>query len=120
MTFTNMANTYYVPATMKNPEIGSVFVDNFRSRMRSTTENVDIATNKVGNSFGQTLLKAFDMMNDLQVKSADLGKQALIDPESVEAHDITIAMGKASLSLKLAQTVIDRVVKSWNDVTTTR
>ena len=44
----------------------------------------------------------------------------IVDPESVDVHDITIAMAEASMSLKIAQTLIDRVVKSWNDITITR
>ena len=44
----------------------------------------------------------------------------IVDPESVDVHDITMGMAEASLSLKLAQTIIDRLVKTWNDITTTR
>ena len=44
----------------------------------------------------------------------------IVDPESVDVHDITIAMAEAGMSLKIAQTLIDRVVKSWNDITITR
>ncbi|UWV00166.1 flagellar hook-basal body complex protein FliE, partial [Treponema pallidum] len=43
-----------------------------------------------------------------------------VDPESVDVHDVTVAMAEASMSLKIAQTVIDKVLKSWNDVTTAR
>ena len=38
----------------------------------------------------------------------------MIDPDSVDVHDVTIAMAEANLSLKLAQSVIDRVIRSWN------
>jgi len=31
-----------------------------------------------------------------------------------------IAMAKAQMSLSLAQTVIERVVQGWNDISTTR
>lgn len=120
MTFTNSANMYYVPSTMKSPKIGSVEVDNFRSRMVSNTENVDLAVNKMGNSFEQTLLKAFDELNAKQKLPEALSEQAIVDPESVDIHDITISMAEASLSLKLAQTLVDRVVKAWNDVTMPR
>lgn len=116
MLFTNSANLSYVPSTMPMPSIGSVTVDTVRRTMESSTENVDLATNKVGNSFEQTLLKAFDELNKLQLQPEELSKQQIINPESVDAHDITIAMEKASLSLNLATTIIDRVVKAWNDI----
>ena len=120
MLFTNTANMTYVPSTMKMPSIGSVTVDSVRRTMTSTTENVDLATNKVGNSFEQTLLKAFDELNKLQLKPQELSVQQIVDPESVEPHDITIAMNKASLSLHLAPTLLDPVVKAWNEISITR
>jgi len=43
-----------------------------------------------------------------------------VSPESVDPHDVTIAMAEASLSLKMAQTIIDKTIKAWNDITTTR
>ena len=44
----------------------------------------------------------------------------IVDPESVDVHDVTIAMAEANLSLKIAQSVIDRLIKGWNEITTTR
>lgn len=120
MLFTNTANVAYVPTMMKMPSIGSVTVDSMRRTMESSTEAVDLATNKVGNSFEQTLLKTFDELNKLQLKPEELSVQQIVDPESVDPHDITIAMSKASLSLSLATTVIDRVIKAWNDISITR
>ncbi len=81
---------------------------------------IDQAARPETASFEQTILKAFDQMNEKQVKTSDLAQQMIVDPESVDAHDVTIAMAEANLSLKLAQTVIDRVVKGWNEITTTR
>lgn len=120
MTITNTANLYKIPAVMKNPVIAPVAVDNFRSRMVSDTDLVDTAVNKKAMSFEQTLLKAFDEINAKQQRTTELGQQMIVDPESVDVHDITIAMAEAGLSLKIAQTLIDRIVKSWNDITITR
>lgn len=100
--------------------ISPVSVDNFRSKMTSTTEMVDQAARPETASFEQTLLKAFDNMNDKQIKTDEIAQKLIVDPESVDAHDVTIAMAEANLSLKIAQTVMDRVVKGWNEITTTR
>jgi flagellar hook-basal body complex protein FliE len=100
--------------------ITPVSVDNFRANMKSTTEMVDQAARPETSSFEQTLLKAFDDVNSKQQKTAEISQKLIVDPESVDAHDVTIAMAEANLSLKIAQTVIDRVVKDWNDITTTR
>ena len=120
MMVANLAHVYKVPALMKVPAIDPIGVDNFRSRMVSDTDLIDTAVNKKAMSFEQTLLKAFDEVNAKQQRTAELGQQMIVDPESVDVHDITIAMAEAGMSLKIVQTLIDRVIKSWNDITITR
>lgn len=100
--------------------ITPVSVDNFRSKMVSNTDMIDTAVRPETASFEQTLLKAFDQMNEKQQKTDTLAQQMIVDPESVNPHDVTIAMAEANLSLKIAQSVIDRVIKSWNEITTSR
>lgn len=119
-TITNSANVYKVTSLRKVPEIGPVSVESVRQRMRGNTDAVDQAVNKKAMSFEQTLLRAFDQVNQKQQKTAELTEQMIVDPESVDVHDVTVAMAEASMSLKIAQTVIDKVLKSWNDVTTAR
>lgn len=103
-----------------NPNVTPVTVDNFRSKMVSNTGMIDNATRPETASFEQTLLAAFDKMNEKQQTTDDLAQKMMINPESVDAHDVTIAMAEANLSLKIAQSVIDRVIKDWNEITTTR
>ena len=66
------------------------------------------------------MLKALDSVNTDQQKSNDLIEQMLVDPDSVDAHEITIGMAEASLSLNLAKTLLSRVVTAWKDVINTR
>lgn len=120
MTITNTATLYKVPAIMKNPAMSRSPSITSAAGMVSDTDLVDTAVNKKAMSFEQTLLKAFDEVNAKQQRTAELGQQMIVDPESVDVHDITIAMAEAGMSLKIAQTLIDRVVKSWNDITITR
>ena len=100
--------------------ISPVTVHNFRSDMVSSTSMIDNSSRPETASFEQTLLQAFDEMNTKQNRTDELAQQMIIDPESVDVHDVTIAMAEANLSLKIAQSVIDRVIKGWNDITTTR
>lgn len=95
-------------------------VESFRSGMRSSSEMIDGATRPQAASFEQTLLRALDEMNAQQMKASSLAEQMIVDPDSVDAHDITIAMSRANLSLRLAQTVIDRVTRAWTDITAAR
>ena len=100
--------------------IAPVTVENFRSQMVSGSNLIDNATRPQTASFEQTFLAAFDKMNEQQIHTNELSQQMMIDPESVDVHDVTIAMAEAKLSLKLAQSVIDRVIKGWIDITTNR
>jgi len=71
-------------------------------------------------SFEDALLEAMDGVNAYQAKSEGLIQQMIVDPDSVDAQDVTIAMAEASLSLNLAKTILSRVVTAWKDVINTR
>ena len=75
---------------------------------KSTCGNKNSASVK----FSAGMNKAFD--------SAANVEKMIIDPDSVDIHDVTTAMAEANMSLSLAQTVISRMVSSWNEITTTR
>lgn len=75
---------------------------------------------KARKSFDEYLVQAFQAMNDQQVEVSNLQQKVITDPDSVDLHDVTIAMSKARMSLNLAQTVIDRLVSGWSEITTTR
>ena len=59
-------------------------------------------------------------VNNQQLEVSNIQEKLITDPDSIDVHDVTIAMSKARMSLNLAQTVIDRLVSGWNEITTTR
>ncbi len=71
-------------------------------------------------SFESQLLSAVSAMNDQQLDVNRVEQQLITDPDSVDVHDVVVAMAKAQQSLSLAQTVIDRLVTGWNEISTTR
>jgi flagellar hook-basal body complex protein FliE len=73
-----------------------------------------------GVSFADEMLKAIDGVSGDQNKAATLTQMALIDPESVDAHDLTIAEAEASMSLGIARTLLSRLTQAWKDVINTR
>ncbi|HUX42271.1 MAG TPA: flagellar hook-basal body complex protein FliE [Rectinemataceae bacterium] len=73
-----------------------------------------------GSSFEDSLLKAIDGVNADQQKTSNLIQQMVVAPDSVNAHDVTIAMAEANLSLNLAKTILNRIVTGWKDVINTR
>lgn len=82
--------------------------------------SAEIGVEKTRRSFEDYLVNAFQTMNSQQIEVANLEEKVMTDPDSVDLHDVTIAMSKARMSLNLAQSVIDRLVQGWSEITTTR
>ena len=50
------------------------------------------------------------------MKSTELAEQMIINPDSVDPHDVTIAMAKANTSLQMAKTVLDHALKAYREI----
>lgn len=70
--------------------------------------------------FESLVMGGLNSVNDNQLAVSKIQKQLITDPDSVDVHDVTTAMAKAQLSLSMAQTVIERLVSGWNEISTTR
>ena len=77
-------------------------------------------THGTGKTFQSYLLDAVNTVNQQQIDVNKLQEKVITSPDEVDIHDVTIAMSKARMSLNLAQTVIDRMITGWNEITTTR
>lgn len=102
-----------------NPaHIGNAPVDNIKkvSEFNSGTAG---SVEKKG-SFESYLLEAVNELNSSQLNVSSLQEKVIADPDSVDIHDVTTAMAKAQMSLNLAQTVIDRVVNGWTELSQNR
>ena len=75
---------------------------------------------KTCGSFEQYLVDAVSSMNNQQLTVNTMEKKLITNPDSVDIHDVTIAVAKAQMSLSLAQTVIDRIVTGWSEITANR
>ncbi len=71
-------------------------------------------------SFDTFLIDAMSSVNDKQMDASAISQQVIVDPDSVDVHDVTISMAEANLSLTLANTVISRITQAWSEITTTR
>ncbi|MEI6875791.1 MAG: flagellar hook-basal body complex protein FliE [Spirochaetota bacterium] len=67
-------------------------------------------------NFEDALLKAIDGVNADQQKTSNLIQQMVVAPDSVNAHDVTIAMAESNLSLNLARTILDRITRGWKEI----
>ena len=91
----------------------------YKSVTSNLTSAAEVSTDKYRKSFDSYLLEAVSKMNDQQIEVDALSERAIVDPESVDIHDITTAMAKAQMSLSIAKTVVDRVVTGCNKITKT-
>jgi len=71
-------------------------------------------------SFGNLLLDSINSVNAMQQTSEALSIQAVVDPESVNVHDVTIAAAKASMSLSITKNVVDRVIQAYREIQSVR
>jgi len=70
--------------------------------------------------FGSLLMRSLQGINAQQRESSLLTERMLVDPDSVDAHDVTIAMAKASTSLTMARTILDKMLRAYKEIINTR
>jgi flagellar hook-basal body complex protein FliE len=70
--------------------------------------------------FSETMLKALDKVSGYQLRAEYIQQQAILDPESVDVHEITDAEARANMALNITRTVLNRIVQAWKDVINTR
>jgi len=85
-----------------------------------TTQTASVQPAGQSKSFQSYLLDALSTVNNQQLDVNAVEEKLITNPDEVDIQDVTIAMAKARQSLNLAQTVIDRLVTGWNEITTTR
>lgn len=105
------------PLTYKQPGMGAV---GKITGVNSETQAASVSHANGTKSFQDYLMEAVNTVNNQQLDVTNLQEKIITNPDEVDIHDVTIAMSKARMSLNLAQTVIDRLVTGWNEITTTR
>jgi len=71
-------------------------------------------------TFEQAMLQALDKVSGTQQYASALQQEAIVSPDSVDAHDVTIAQGMAAMSLDITRTILNRLVQGWNNLINTR
>ncbi|MGN0729125.1 flagellar hook-basal body complex protein FliE [Treponema sp.] len=103
-----------------NPaHIGTSAIGSVDSVLRKN-ENLSVSDTDRKESFKAYLLEAASEMNRQQIEVSAMQEKVITDPDSVDIHDVTTAMAKAQMSMELAQTVIDRLVKGWTELSQNR
>ena len=70
--------------------------------------------------FEKAMLGALDNVSASQQFASSLHEAAMIDPDSVNVEDITMAQAQARISLDITRNVLNRIVQGWRDLINTR
>ncbi|MCH5294786.1 MAG: flagellar hook-basal body complex protein FliE [Treponema sp.] len=90
------------------------------TRESGAQEKSVLAAGKNRGMFETYLLEAVNGVNGQQMDVAALQERVVTDPDSVDIHDVTVAMAKARQSLDLAYNVINRLVSGWQELSQNR
>jgi len=71
-------------------------------------------------TFEHAMLQALDKVSGAQLNVSELEKEAIINPDSVDIHDITIAQAEANMALGITRNILSRLVQGWRDIINTR
>jgi flagellar hook-basal body complex protein FliE len=66
--------------------------------------------------FGALVMEALNGANQLQLESESLSTQMITNPDSVDAHDVTIALSKANLAVSMTKAVVDRALQAYTNI----
>jgi len=65
---------------------------------------------------GNLISDGLGQVNDLQQNSFSLNQAFITDPDSVDSHDVTIAMREATLALELTKAVVDKALSAYREI----
>ena len=71
-------------------------------------------------TFETAMLQALDKVSGAEKFAGQLIQEAIINPDSVDAHDITIAQEQANMSFGITRILLSRMVQGWRDLINTR
>ncbi|MBN2652350.1 MAG: flagellar hook-basal body complex protein FliE [Spirochaetales bacterium] len=71
-------------------------------------------------SFSGFLSEALNTVNNSVHDSEALSQAFIVDPASVDVHDVTIAMAKANMAVSLTKNVVDEAIRAYKEITNLR
>lgn len=71
-------------------------------------------------TFETAMLSALDKVSGSHLYASELQKQAIINPDSVDVHDVTKAQAQSDLALGITRNILSRLVQGWRDLINTR
>jgi flagellar hook-basal body complex protein FliE len=71
-------------------------------------------------TFEHAMLQALDKVSGTQHFASDLQTEAIINPDSVDVHDVTMAQAEATMALNITRNILNRLTQGWRDLINTR
>ena len=71
-------------------------------------------------SFGQMLLAALGGVNDSQLQGMELTQRMITDPDSVDVHEVTLALTEATTSLSMTKAIVDKALAAYREIINVR
>jgi flagellar hook-basal body complex protein FliE len=71
-------------------------------------------------AFGEMLLAALGNVNQSQLRGMDLAQAMITDPDSVDVHDVTIALAEANLAISMTKAIVDRALTAYREIINVR
>ena len=90
------------------------------SRINELNKRSGAEMNIRSGTFMESMLNNLDRVSAYQQFASNMNQAAILDPDSVDPHDITIAQAEASMSLNITRNVLSRMIQSWRDLINTR
>ena len=84
----------------------------FSGRLSDVTGRLD----KENPTFADKLFEAIHGVNKLQQETDDLSLKMITDPESMDPHDITIAIAKSNAALAITKAVVDKAIQAYKEI----
>lgn len=66
--------------------------------------------------FGAMVTGALNRANELVQHETTLSRQFITDPDSVDVHDVTIAMSKANMAVSMTKSVVDQALRAYREI----
>jgi len=71
-------------------------------------------------TFEHAMLQALDKVSGAQQYASALSQEAIINPDAVDIHDLSIAQAEANMSFNAARNILSRMVQGWRDLINAR
>ena len=67
-------------------------------------------------SFGKTFFELLDKASDTVNLSERMSEQFILDPQSIDHHDVTIAVAEANMAVTMTKAVTDGVIRAYKEI----